>query len=251
MRVRKGEHTCSQKCLPTRSSNCDKTCSKVAERLGDHRCSVQVHICGSTNCVMLLDIQRDHSVHKCVEVQCLRQCFMRGCKNICGEKDHFHGQLNESRMFAEENVVSITPDLSEDSVDDAAATHMCLGSHACPDMCQVDGICEQKEKIGSDGSRCTWILRVRIPGDEWIQEAKHAGPAKLYGGLTHSCIASTEQASELVSDTQSDSSTCINDTTAMWRRGEGQVIHFCDTYFIAKDNDIDIEDQKYFEVSSW
>ncbi|KAF4043767.1 hypothetical protein GN244_ATG04081 [Phytophthora infestans] len=158
--------------------------------MGDHRCSVQVHICGSTNCVMLLDIQRDHSVHKCVEVQCLRQCFMRGCKNICGEKDHFHGQLNESRMFAEENGVSITPDLSEDSVDDAAATHMCLGSHACPDMCQSDVRCPC----------CAYYCNM------------HFGHMGLHA--TSHC-------------------------------------NMRQTYFIAKDNDIDIEDRKYFEVSSW
>ncbi|KAG6946918.1 hypothetical protein JG687_00016445 [Phytophthora cactorum] len=231
----KGEHTCGQECVLARASNCDNTCSKVAEHPGDHRCSVQVHICGSTcsaetcNAACVLDIQRDHCVHKCVEVQCLRQCFMRGCKDTCGEKDHFHGQLTESRAFAEENGVPFVPDLSEDSVDDVAVTHMCLGSHACPEMCRVDGICEQKVHLKKSartyaGARGSFeYIYQEMNGCK--KQCTRVLPScmQCHEGVIHSCIASTEQTANtslLSSDTQSSDSS--SDATASWRRDEEQ-----------------------------
>ncbi|KAG7378686.1 hypothetical protein PHYPSEUDO_009755 [Phytophthora pseudosyringae] len=266
----KGEHTCGHPCVLARASNCDKTCSKVAEHCGDHRCSVQVHVCGATcsaetcTAACVLDTQREHSVHKCVEVQCLHQCFMKGCKHTCGEKDHFHGQLNTSRVFADENGVTFSPDLSED--DSVALTHMCLGSHACSDLCAVDGICEQKVHL-KKSSRTYAGARGSF---EYIYQEMNAckkpctrvlpSGARHHDGLVHSCIAQT--------------STTSNGQSSREKEDEHQVIHYCDvrcpccnnycnkhfghmglhatshgnmrqTYFLAKGNDIDIEDRKY------
>eukprot|EP00644_Phytophthora_capsici_P016472 jgi/Phyca11/124096/e_gw1.52.364.1 len=139
----KGDHTCSQPCALIQASNCDKTCVKRPEHDGEHCCSVQVHVCGAkcsaTSCTAtcLLDMQREHTVHKCAEVQCIHSCLMNGCKNLCGVKNHFHGQCVESRLFAEESGGMCTE-------DNASVSHMCAGSHSCGGMCTVDGICEQK-----------------------------------------------------------------------------------------------------------
>ncbi|ETO59790.1 hypothetical protein F444_21913 [Phytophthora nicotianae P1976] len=115
--------------------------------------------------------------YTCVEVQCLRQCFMRGCKNTCGEKDHFHGQLNESRMFAEENGVTCVLDLSDDST-----------ARRRDEEQQVIHYCD-----------------VRRPCRDYYCN-KHFGHMGLHA-TSHG--------------------------------------NMCQTYFIAKGNDIDIEDRKY------
>ncbi|RLN97045.1 hypothetical protein BBJ28_00018850 [Nothophytophthora sp. Chile5] len=138
----------------TEAPNCDQHCSERAGHSGDHKCSVQLHTCGapcsaamcSASC--MLAFQREHTVHKCVEIQCLHPCLMDGCEAHCGVKDHFHGQATESRVFAEESGAvqpldanSVASD-SDDPME--AATHMCLGTHSCGALCGVDGICEQK-----------------------------------------------------------------------------------------------------------
>ncbi|KAE8984028.1 hypothetical protein PF011_g20941 [Phytophthora fragariae] len=263
----KGEHTCGQLCVLARAFNCDRTCSKLAEHPGDHRCSVQVHTCGAPcsaetcKAACVLDIQRRHVVHKCVEMQCLHECCMHGCKHICGEKNHFHGQADESRAFAEENGMTYSPNLCEDSVDmeGSPVTHMCLASHACPELCQVSGMCEQKvhlkkssrtyqgargsfEYIYQEMNGCKKQCICVVPGGRHDHEP-----------LEHSCVAPTENAIEFSSM---------------------QTIHYCDvrcpccdyycnkpfghmglhdtshgnmqrTYFLAKSNDIDLEDRKY------
>ncbi|EEY54237.1 uncharacterized protein PITG_07840 [Phytophthora infestans T30-4] len=252
----KGDHTCGQPCVLTRASNCDKICSKLADHSGDHCCSVLVHMCGATcsatdcSATCLLDIQREHSVHKCAEVQCIHPCIMRECKCSCGEKNHFHGQAAESRAFAIESGVS------EVAVDYAAATHMCTGSHACGEMCTVDGICEQKvhlkksartypgkrgsfEYIYQEMNGCKKHCTLVVPSGEMN-----------HNGVDHSCLAQSTG------------------------EGDQNTVHYCDvrcpscsyycnkhfghmglhatshgnmrqTYFMAKGKDIDIEDRKY------
>ncbi|KAL4167153.1 hypothetical protein KRP22_012640 [Phytophthora ramorum] len=257
----KGEHTCGHECVLARASNCDKTCSKVAEHSGDHRCSVQVHTCGSrcsaATCAAacVLDIQREHSVHKCTEMQCLHECFMTGCKNICGGRNHFHGQVDESRAFAEENRIALVVDLSEDSVDAAAVTHMCLGSHPCTEVCAVDGICEQKVCLKKSsrtytGARGSFEYIYQEMNGSKKQCARVLGSGEQsHSDAEHSCLA------------QSSSD-------------EANTVHYCDvrcpscsyycnkhhghmglhatshgnmqkTHFLAKDKDIDIDDRKY------
>lgn len=148
-------------------------------------------------------------------------------------------------------------DLSEDLVDNAVVTHMCSNSHACGEMCTVDGICEQKvhlkksartytgargsfEYIYQDMNGCKKRCARVLPSGEVDHE-----------GFGHSCL---DQSSE---------------------EDNGQnTVHYCDvrcpscnyycnkhsghiglhatshgnmrqTYFLAKGNDIDVEDRKY------
>ncbi|KAE9032508.1 hypothetical protein PR003_g7751 [Phytophthora rubi] len=318
----KGEHTCGQTCVLARASNCDKTCSKRADHSGDHRCSVQVHVCGAKcsadtcNATCLLDIQRQHSVHKCAEVQCLHTCLMKGCKNTCGEKDHFHGQGAESRTFASESGMTpachpihffgevalhlvhvgasshgpcldarflprsnsaptsmtplhsnmqpfptrrcMPPSSRPDFGDDASVAHLCAGSHACPETCQINGICEQKVHLKKSartytGERGTFeYIYQEMNGCK--KQCAHVLPSgdKDHAGCDHSCLAHS----------------------ATGEDGEQIMVHYCDvrcpscnyycnkhfghmglhatshgnmrqTYFMAKTNDIDIEDRKY------
>uniref|UniRef100_H3GXA2 VWFA domain-containing protein n=1 Tax=Phytophthora ramorum TaxID=164328 RepID=H3GXA2_PHYRM len=196
-----------------------------------------------------------HSVHKCTEMQCLHECFMTGCKNICGEKDHFHGQVDESRAFAEENGIALVVDLSEDSVAAAAVTHMCLGSHPCTEVCAVDGICEQKVCLKKSsrtytGARGSFEYIYQEMNGSKKQCARGLGSGEQsHSDAEHSCLA------------QSSSD-------------EANTVHYCDvrcpscsyycnkhhghmglhatshgnmqkTHFLAKDKDIDIDDRKY------
>ncbi|CAI5702282.1 unnamed protein product [Peronospora effusa] len=197
----KGEHTCGQPCILIRASNCDKTCAKRAEHSGDHSCSVQVHICGvtcsATTCTAtcLLDVQRDHSVHKCAEVQCFHPCMMEGCNNMCSEKNHFHGQQVESRAFAKENGTAGVGDLS----DNAVVTHMCSCSHACGEICTVEGICEQKVHLKKSARTYTgargsfdYIYQEMNGCKKRCAHVKSSGEVN-HEGLGHTCLVETNE----------------------------------------------------------
>ncbi|KAE9025238.1 hypothetical protein PR001_g11919 [Phytophthora rubi] len=198
---------------------------------------------------------REHSVHKCAEVQCLHTCLMKGCKNTCGEKDHFHGQGAESRTFASESGMTPVTYFGERV---AAVTHLCAGSHACPESCQIDGICEQKVHLKKSartyaGARGTFeYIYQEMNGCK--KQCAHVLPSgdKDHAGCDHSCLAQSASGED----------------------GEQIMVHYCDvrcpscnyycskhfghmglhatshgnmrqTYFMAKTNDIDIEGRKY------
>lgn len=257
----KGEHTCGQTCVLAHASNCDKACSKRAEHTGDHRCSVQVHVCGAKcsadtcNATCLLDIQRQHSVHKCAEVQCLHTCLMDGCKNTCAEKDHFHGQGVQSRAFAEESGLTSEGDSSEGVEDDAAVAHMCAGNHACPETCQVDGICEHKVHLKKSARTYTGA---RGSFEYIYQEMngckKHcalvlASGEKDHEGSDHSCLAQAEGNDESTvhyCDVRCPSCSyyCNKHYGHMGLHATSHG-NMRQTYFMAKTNDIDVEDRKY------
>ncbi|KAE9268691.1 hypothetical protein PF008_g31061, partial [Phytophthora fragariae] len=216
------------------------------------RNALQTDTCNAT---CLLDIQREHSVHKCAEVQCLHTCLMKGCKNACGEKNHFHGQGAESRTFASESGMTPVTYFGERV---AAVTHLCAGSHACPESCQIDGICEQKVHLKKSartyaGARGTFeYIYQEMNGCK--KQCAHVLPSgdKDHAGCDHSCLAQSASGED----------------------GEQIMVHYCDvrcpscnyycskhfghmglhatshgnmrqTYFMAKTNDIDIEDRKY------
>jgi len=177
-----------------------------------------------------------------------------GCNNVCGEKDHFHGQAVESRAFAEE---SGTLEHREDPVDDDDATHLCGGSHACRALCAVDGICEQKVHLKKSartytGARCSFEYVLQEMNGCKKTCAHVLASGEQDHGQEHSCLARVSQAED-----------------------EGQTtVHYCDvrcpscsyycnkhfghmglhatshgnmrqTYFLAKDNDVDVDDRKY------
>ncbi|CAI5731906.1 unnamed protein product [Peronospora destructor] len=256
----KGEHTCGQPCVLIRALNCDKTCSKRAEHTGGHSCSVQVHICGvtcsATTCTAtcLLDVQRDHSVHKCAEVQCFHPCLMEGCNNVCSEKNHFHGQQTESCAFAKENGIA---GVGDEPADNVVVTHICSCSHACKEMCTVEGICEQKVHLKKSARTYTgargsfeYIYQEMNGYKKGCACIKRSGEVN-HEGLGHTCLVETNE-----------------------KENEQHTVHYCDarcpscnyycnkhfghmelhatshgnmqqTYFMAKGNDIDVEDRKY------
>lgn len=255
----KGEHTCGQLCVLAKAKNCDRSCTKRAGHSDAHRCSVQLHVCGAPcsaatcSATCLLAIDRPHTVHKCAELQCLHPCFMRGCNATCGVKDHFHGQPHESRAFAQES--GLAPDLSEDSVE-LADTHMCLGSHACIEMCSLDGICEQKVHLkkqpktyrGARGS-FDYVFQEMNGCKKKCAVVVPAGSGAHNGD--HSCVG-------IVTDDDSDN-TVIHYCEARCRgcnyycnKAFGHMgLHATShgnmqqTLFVAKGSDIDLDDRKY------
>ncbi|KAG7397438.1 hypothetical protein PHYBOEH_000717 [Phytophthora boehmeriae] len=251
--------------------NCDHNCSLLADHFGDHRCSVLMHVCGvacsASTCVAtcLLDIQREHTVHKCAEMQCLQPCLMNGCKSNCGVKNHFHGQMIESCAFAKENGLHEAFDEDVDMPDNdsmTTVTHMCLGSHACAEVCSIDGICEQKVHLKKssrtyNGARGTfeYVFQEMNGCKKQCAQILPCG-SQDHGDLEHSCAPQGRE----------------NGTEDEEQRQEA--IHYCavrcpscdyycnkefghmglhttshgnmrQTYFMAKSNDIDIEDRKY------
>ncbi|KAG7378689.1 hypothetical protein PHYPSEUDO_009758 [Phytophthora pseudosyringae] len=257
---KKGEHTCGQPCALTRASNCDKRCVKRAEHSGDHCCSVQVHVCGAkcsaATCAApcLLDIQREHTVHNCAEVQCLHPCLMEGCKHLCGEKNHFHGQAAESRAFAEESGAHC----DEDSDDDLVVTHMCSGSHACGEMCTVDGICEQKVHLKKDarmytGARGSFeYIYQEMNGCK--KHCVHVLPSGQvdHDGFGHSCLAQSSSGDDEEPNTVHYCDARCPSCNYYCNKHFGHLgLHATShgnmrqTYFMAKGNDIDVEDRKY------
>ncbi|ETP29022.1 hypothetical protein F442_21761 [Phytophthora nicotianae P10297] len=251
----KGDHTCGQRCVFSRASNCDKICSKLADHSGDHCCSVQVHVCGAVcsaaNCsaTCLLDIQREHSIHKCAEVQCTHPWKMKECKRNCGVTNHFHGQAAESRAFAIESGV----ELGGNVVDNTSETHMCTGSHACGEMCTVDGICEQKVHLKKSSRRFTgergsfeYIFQEMNGCKKQCACVLPSGELD-HGGVGHSCLAeSLGQSTAHYCDARCPSCSyyCNKHFGHMDLHATSHG-NMRQTYFIAKGNDIDIEDRKY------
>ncbi|GMF52252.1 unnamed protein product [Phytophthora fragariaefolia] len=256
----KGEHTCGQPCLLAKASNCDKTCCKRAEHSGDHLCSVQVHTCGAKcsaaicTATCLLDIQRKHSAHKCAEVRCLHSCLMNGCTNTCAEKDHFHGQSAKSRTFANESGMASPVDLTEALDDGAPVAHMCAGSHACPEICQIDGICEQKVHLKKSartytGARGSFeYIYQEMNGCK--KPCTHVLPSgeKHHEGVDHSCLAQEDSDQNTVHYCDVRCPSCSYYCNKHFGHlGLHATSHgnMQQTYFMAKTNNIDIEDRKY------
>ncbi|CAI5708169.1 unnamed protein product [Peronospora destructor] len=201
-----------------------------------------------------IHVQRDHSVHKCAEVHCFHPCLMEGCNNVCSKKNHFHGQQAESRAFAKENGMA---GVGDESADNVVVTHMCSYSHACKEMCTVEGICEQKFHLKKSARTYTgargsfeYIYQEMNGCKKRCAYIKPSGEVN-HEGLGHTCLAETneeenEQHSVHYCDTRCSSCNyyCNKhfDHMELHATSHGNMRQ---TYFMAKGNDIDVEDRKY------
>ncbi|GLJ33423.1 hypothetical protein SUGI_0672620 [Cryptomeria japonica] len=110
------------------SSNCNQLCSLRPEHPGQHKCNSPQHMCKTTcslpscNNPCVLSVESKREKHQCHERYCHSKCTISGCCRTCGEKDHFHAL-------------------------DPYAAHFCGNEHACPENCEMPGICEISTKL--------------------------------------------------------------------------------------------------------
>lgn len=164
---RNGDHTCGAECALAGAGNCGLRCTLNIEHEGDHKCSTREHTCGrpcdatSCNGTCILSAEREHTVHKCAEVQCKLACSMNDCANRCSAMNHFHDEPEKGAIFAKENLLVYDGPVDEsDAVD-----HMCSSGHRCVAMCEHEGICHKFVK-----SSTTKFVGLRSTFDYQLQE---------------------------------------------------------------------------------
>eukprot|EP01119_Soliformovum_irregulare_P015879 TRINITY_DN4538_c0_g1_i3.p1 TRINITY_DN4538_c0_g1~~TRINITY_DN4538_c0_g1_i3.p1 ORF type:complete len:2418 (+),score=551.37 TRINITY_DN4538_c0_g1_i3:532-7785(+) len=139
-------HTCGKPCAFNSYVNCNKTCSLTVDHSGDHRCNAKMHMCGApcsaSKCkgACQINVDKNHTVHKCQEVQCLHACFFKKCPYSCSTRDHFHGDAAMSQQYAQENALPW-------SEEEATSEHFCNSDHPCEKLCQEGGVCEVKIEL--------------------------------------------------------------------------------------------------------
>ncbi|RLN44559.1 hypothetical protein BBJ28_00012503 [Nothophytophthora sp. Chile5] len=174
-------------------------------------------------------------------------------------KDHFHGQTTESRVFTEENGVAQPLDASsvasdsDDAMEDA--THMCLGTHRCGALCEVDGICEQKVHLKKSsrtyqGARGSFeYVFQEMNGQK--KPCAHVLPSgkQDHEGAGHSCIVECgEEAEETMHYCAAHCPCCDYYCSKDYGHMElHKTSHgnMRQTFFVARSSDIDLEDRKY------
>ena len=165
------EHFCGKECSFNVRNNCTNECSLMSNHEGDHLCSLNVHICDAkcslesctSGCQMNCLVE--HEVHKCSKEQCMADCCVKSCRNICSAKDHFHGFPELSIKFRKQQNLdeNVAPFSKLDGTQMFLDDHFCGSEHPCGQECEDDGYCEvsvekqleEKEEI-FEGLRSTF-----------------------------------------------------------------------------------------------
>ena len=144
------EHFCGKECSFNVRNNCTNECSLMTNHEGDHLCSLKVHICNAKcsleSCTSACQINClvEHEVHKCSKEQCMADCCVKHCRNICSAKDHFHGFPELSAKFRRQQNLdeSVSPFCKLDGSQLFLDDHFCGNEHPCGEECEEDGYCE-------------------------------------------------------------------------------------------------------------
>ena len=144
------EHFCGKECSFNVKNNCTNECALMSNHEGDHKCSLKVHICDakcsleSCTSACQIDCLVEHEVHKCSKEQCMADCCVKNCRNICSAKDHFHGFSELSANFRRQQNLdeSVAPFCMFDGTQLFLDDHFCGNEHPCGQDCEEDGYCE-------------------------------------------------------------------------------------------------------------
>ncbi|EGZ07710.1 hypothetical protein PHYSODRAFT_253899 [Phytophthora sojae] len=138
---------------------------------------------------------------------------------------------------------------SHGAEDGGSVAHMCLGSHGCPAMCMVDGVCEQKVRLKKSARTCTgargsfqYIFQEMNGCKKQCAQVLASG-TRDHEGVQHSCIAPVSDRTQ----SHGSSSSSGNAGKHFGHMGLHVTSHgnMKQTYFLAKGNDIDVEERKY------
>ena len=168
------KHFCGEFCSFHAQNGCPNECSLMSNHEGDHFCSLKVHLCNLEcsleNCASFcqLDCSVEHEIHKCAKEQCMADCCVKNCKNLCTAKDHFHGfphlsnKYRKQQNLDENEAPFVLFDGAKIFIDD----HFCGNEHSCGQDCDEEGYCEvsvekqfeEKEEV-FEGQRSTFTYK--------------------------------------------------------------------------------------------
>ncbi|RLN49418.1 hypothetical protein BBJ28_00012661, partial [Nothophytophthora sp. Chile5] len=196
--------------------------------------------------------------------------------------NHFHGQQRESQLFMEESgrAASAVDGDSEALASELPITHMCRGTHTCDRLCEVDGVCEQKVHLKKssrtyEGARGSFeYVFQEMNGSKKPCALVLPSGKRDHAGFGHSCVvpASDEPCTLLARDQATHEG--YGDSCLPVAANDDDATHYCAarcpccdyycskncghlglhatahgnmrrTYFLAKGDDIDLEDRKY------
>ena len=253
----KKNHTCGRQCSLAKYLNCNKSCCLLGMHDGPCKCNSNLHLCGQpcsspackNNCQ--LNIEKTHTVHKCVDNQCTFGCYFKNdkeinCVNPCSCKDHFHGNEELSKRFAEENGIEWKQEFFP-------TNHFCEKDHPCNQYCKSPGICQVKVEMVKDkvqektfvGKRSTFTYQaareangerekccIRIPQGQMEHKGNHVHTTD--SSKIHSCDVKCPSCGYFC---ELEYSHAGNHKTS-----HGNMRH---TFFVSNQEQINIGDRKY------
>lgn len=249
-----GDHTCGAECALAGAANCGHRCTLTIGHSGDHKCSAREHTCGrhcdATNCngKCVLSVEREHTIHKCAELQCKLGCDMQDCVNRCREINHFHDQPQKAAIFAAENLLEYTGSL----VDSDLIDHMCGSGHRCMDLCEHRGVCHKYVKSSISkfiGQRSTFDYQLQ----EMVEVRNKCGITLASGQRNH--IGQAHMCSNILPDGSKSTHFCTSRCVACGYLCDKPIGHvglhsashgnMRNTYFVSDLKAIDMGDRQY------
>ena len=168
------KHFCGDFCSFHSQNGCPNECSLISNHEGDHFCSLKVHLCNLEcsleNCTSFcqMDCNVEHEVHKCAKEQCMADCCVKNCRNLCSAKDHFHGFPHLSNKYRKQHNLdeNEAPFVLSDGAQIFSDEHFCGNEHSCGQDCEEEGYCEvsvekqfeEKEEV-FEGQRSTFTYK--------------------------------------------------------------------------------------------
>ncbi|XP_075241109.1 uncharacterized protein LOC142336283 [Convolutriloba macropyga] len=250
-------HVCGAPCRFSSLNGCVGECHKMTRHDGEHECSERRHpcagVCSLVECEgrCIVDCEIEHSIHKCIKEQCIKECSIATCTNRCAALDHFHG-TELSAVFEDENGVSHEPPfLLDDGSRVECEEHFCGKEHQCDFDCKHEGFCrvwteKQLKEETFDGQRdtFTYSLAFAEKGEKLKCRRKLESFTRVHDG-DHSCSTEVHICTAKCPTCENICDKPIN------HQNEGDILHHArhgnmrKCFFIANEDDIQVGSHKY------